>query len=255
MNLRTARLFVALLLLVLLASCASSPSKSSFDDRDGPMQHYRRAVMLFDEGQVERALEEIDRSIDLDSDLPAATFYRGYILWNLGRYGEAETSFRDTVRINPLHLDARMYLASCLEQTGSVDAALRELDAAIALPGVPNIEQVRLNKALILERQGRLDQALGELRAAVTTRPRYHRAHFEMAKILEEMGRPEDALLALRAAEPGYAKDAEYHYRLGSLLFHLRRNEEASRSLRRVLDLGPGTEAAARAQELLKVIG
>lgn len=249
-------LVATVLIAVLCAACASgSSARDAVERREGPMQHYRLAVMYFDQGQVSRAIEEVDRAIKLDSDLPAATYYRGYIYWSLGNFAEAEKSFRDTVRINPLHLDARMYLASCLDQTGRSAEAIEQLDAALAIPGAANLEQVRVNKALILERQGRLGDALQELREAVTTRPRYHRAHYEMAEILRELGRFDEALSSLRAAEPGYEKNAEFHYRLGALLLRLERAQEASRSLQRAVDLGPGTDAAERARELLKVIG
>ena len=247
---------VAPLLLALLLSpgCATGPSRE-VERRRGPMHHYRLGVMYYEQGQVQKALGELERSIRLDDQIPRVHFYRGYVLWNLARYQEAIESFRSAIRINPLFLDARLYLATCLEQLGRPDEALRELDAAIAVPGIANIEQARVNKALILERQGRLDEAILELRRAVTTRPRYHRAHYEMARLLEEQGRFEDALAALDAAAPGYADDAGYHLLRGSVLFRLMRTGQAASEFQRVLELAPGSEAAERAQEMLKVIG
>lgn len=245
---------VLLAALALLAGCASSgPAKSS--RAKGPLHHYQMARMFYEQGQVQRAFEEIRISKDLDDTLPQVHFYEGYMYWNMAKWAEAEKHFRKALSLNAIYLDARMYLAATLEQQGRVEEALAALDAAKRMQNVPNIEQALVNKAMILKRLGRFEEALSELRQAVATRPRYYRAHFEMAGILEQSGEAEEALDALEAARPGYEKSAEFHYRYGAALFRLGRTREAVASLEKAMELAPGTETASRARELLKVIG
>jgi tetratricopeptide (TPR) repeat protein len=240
--------------LALVSGCAS-PGPQKSERAKGPLHHYQMARMFYEQGQVQRAFEEIHASKKLDDTLPQVHFYEGYMYWNMAKWEEAEQHFRKALSLNAIYLDARMYLAGTLEQQGRVEEALAELDAALRMQNVPNIEQARVNKAMILKRLGRLDEALTELRQAVATRPRYYRAHFEMAGILEESGEAEEALDALEAARAGYEKSAEFHYRHGAALFRLGRAREAVVSLEKAMELAPGTETASRARELLKVIG
>jgi tetratricopeptide (TPR) repeat protein len=249
-----APLALALVALSAVSVGCATGGRSSAEEK-GPLHHYQLARMFFERGKAARALEQIDRALEMDDQLPQVHFYQGYIHWSLGNWPEAEAAFRSAIALNPMYVDARMYLASCLEERGDPEAALGALDAALALRNIPKREQVLFNKALVLRRQGRLGGALRLLRQAVEARPRYYRAHFEMAGVLEEAGRLEEALEALEAAAPGYERNAEFHYRRGATLFRLRRAEAAARDLRRAIELAPGSETARRARDLLEVIG
>lgn len=250
-----ASLLVLVSALMLVAGACSSgrPSPSALEK--GPWQHLRMARVHFERGEAKRALEEIEAAHRVDDSVPQVHFYEGFIRWSMREWPAAETAFRRTIELNPLHLDARMYLASTLEEQGEPEAALDALDAALALPSASNLEQVMLNKALVLKRMGRTGEALSELRRAVGLRPRYHRAHYEMALILEELNRPREMLDALDAAAPGYDEDAEFFYRRGAAHFRLSKPERAREDLRRAIDLAPGSETARRARELLEVMG
>ena len=244
---------VAVLWTLLLAGCASSTPEST--RKSGPLHHYQLSRMYYEQGRDQEALDEIERSLRADRGLPQVWFYRGYIFWNLGKWKAAEQSFREALARNPYFTDARMWLATCLEKEGDVPGALAQLDQAAEDRSFATPEKIHLTKALILERQDRLDEALAALRTAVTVRPRFYDAHYEMALVLTKLNRLDEATLSFDAAEPGYAKDPEFHYRRGEALFRMRRRQEAARELRRALELAPGSEAAAKAGQLLKEIG
>jgi Tfp pilus assembly protein PilF len=210
--------------------------------------------MYFEQGRVKEAFDEINRSLHADQSLPQVWFFRGYMYWNLEDWTRAEQDFRAALQRNPFYTDARLYLATCLDRRGLPEQALAELDRAAEDRNFTTPERIYLNKAVILRRQGRLDEALAQLRISVTMRPRFYRGHYEMAQVLVQLGRLEESELAFAAAAPGYSKDAEFHYSWGEALFRMRRREDAARELRRALTLGPGSEAAAKASELLKQI-
>ncbi len=244
-------------LVAALAGCGSAPTPlpAAEAGKNGPLHHYQLGRMYFEQGKVREALEEIDRSLRIDDSLPQVWFYRGYIYWNLSKWKDAEEAFRTALVRNPYYTDARMWLATCLDQQGKPQEALNELDRAAEDRSFQTPEKIQLTKAKILDRQGRLDEALATLRSAVTLRPRFYEAHFAMALVLSKLGRLEEAQLAFDAAEPGYAKDAEFHWKRGEALFRMRRKPEAAKELRRAQELAPGSEAAANAGQLLKEIG
>ncbi len=237
----------------LLAGCASPGPRSR--QKDGPLQHYQLARMHFEQGRVPEALEEIERSISLDDSLPQTHHYKGYIFWNLEQWEDAAEAFEDAIALQPYYTDARMFLATCLENLGRIDEALTQLSEAIRDRTYGAREKVFLNRAMILMRQGRLGEALDDLRRAVELKTRYYRAHFEMARVLDQLDRLEEAFTAFEAAEPGYEKDAVFHYERGKALFRGGLLTEAERMLRRAMELAPGSESAAKARELLGVIG
>ncbi len=250
-----ALLVVALAFALGGAGCATGGEPASAKKKGGPLQHYQLGRMYFEQGRVNEAVQEIDTSLRLDPTLPQVWFYRGYIRWTLEQWAEAEKDFRKALEVNPYYTDARMYLATTRDRQGDLPGALAELDRALLDKAFATPEKIHLTKARILRREKQTEEALASLRAAVTARPRFYEAHYEMGGVLVELGRMGEAETAYRAAEPGYTKNAEYHLRLGETLFNLRRRSEAAAELRRAVELSPGSEAAARAAELLKVIG
>jgi len=246
-------LSVAAVGAAMLAGCgAPTPKIDRKVPQEGALQHYQRARLAFEQNRVPDAMSEIERALKMDPKLPQVWFYRGYMYFTLGDFAKAEADFRTAIERHPFYTDARMYLAACLDQQGKPDAALVELDRALADTTYPTPEQVRLNKALILERVGRRDEALTELRRAVGARPKYYRAHFEMGRLLAAMDRFDEAELAFEAAEAGEGKNPEYQLARAETLLKIGQTNDARARLRRVLELAPGSEAAAKAAALLK---
>jgi tetratricopeptide (TPR) repeat protein len=239
---------------LLLAGCASSPAAGPVK-KDGPLHHYQLGRMYYEQGRVSDALTEIERSLKMDSSLPQVWFYRGYIYWNQSKWKEAETSFRKALEKNGYYTDARMWLATCLDQEGDVAGALEQLDLAAQDRSFPTPEKIHLTRASVLERARRDDEALAELRTAVGEKPRLYEAHYRMALVLARLGKLGEASMAFDTAEPGFIHDAEFHLSRGEVLLRLGRRDDASRELHRTMEIAPGSEWAAKANTLLKEIG
>lgn len=243
-----------LVLLVLVAAGCAAPRGGRSAKSDGPLHHYQLARMHFEQGRVPESLEEIETSLRLDGSLPQVHHYRGYIYWNLEQWHDAAASFERALELQPYYTDARMFLATCLENLGRVDDALAQLDRAERDRTFGAREKVYVTRAMIYKRQGRLGDALADLRQAVELRPRYYRAHYEMALVLDGMDRLDEAIAAFDAAEPGYAENARFHLDKGRALFRHGLLPAAALQLRRAMEIAPGSESAAQARELLEVI-
>jgi Tfp pilus assembly protein PilF len=241
------------LALALGAACSSNPKPGPSED--GPLHAYQLARVMFEQGRVDQALEQIEVSLERDDTIPQTHFFKGYIYWSMERWESAAESFRDALEIHGHYTNARNFLADCLSRMGRHQEALDELAIALEDQAFPNKEKIHFNRSMVYRELGRLEDALGELRAAVAERPRYYPAHYEMARLLEEMRRPERALRAYEAAEPGFREDPEFLLDYGSALLRAGNSAKARVRLRRVLDLAPGSEAAERARDLLEVTG
>jgi tetratricopeptide (TPR) repeat protein len=140
------------------------------------------------------------------------------------------------------------------DRLGKKAEAEAEYRRALEDPAYPSPEKVYLNLGLLYGSQGRDDEAIRELRKAVEIGPRYYRAHFELASRLESAGKFTEAASEYEVAAPDYTSSADYHYRLGFTYLKLKNNPKASEHLKRVIALSPGSENAAKAQDLLAMV-
>jgi len=113
---------------------------------------------------------------------------------------------------------------------------------------------VYLNLGLLHASQGRYQEAIEALRSAVEISPRFYKAHFELASLLDREGNLDEAAREYEAATPAYRTIGEFHYRLGFVYFRLGDKGKAKDSLERAIDVAPGSNSAAQAGELLKLM-
>jgi tetratricopeptide (TPR) repeat protein len=113
---------------------------------------------------------------------------------------------------------------------------------------------VYLNLALLYSSQGRNVEAIESLRNSVEINPRFYKAHFELASLLDREGNLDEAAREYEVATPGYRTVGEFHYRLGFVYFRLGDKAKARDALERAIDVAPGSNSAAQAGELLKLM-
>jgi Tfp pilus assembly protein PilF len=186
-------------------------------------------------------------------DPQVCTVYGKY-LFLAGRYPAAEQQLKRALELDPHLTDARNWLGVSLAQQQRYDEAREQYDLALKDPAYPSPQMVYLNLGMLYRAQGLDDKGIDQLRRAVQIDPRYFKAHFELALALETVGQFDEALDELVVAESAYRTDGTYWYRRGFLEFRLQRANKALDSLRRCLDVSPGSPAAAQARELMEVI-
>lgn len=89
---------------------------------------FNAAFALQRAGQHERAMELMQRAIDVDPKLDRAWYGMGLSLAHLGRNEEALARFREAARLQPLNPYAGYYLASVLAKLGREEEVRAEYE-------------------------------------------------------------------------------------------------------------------------------
>ena len=178
----------------------------------------------------------------------------GEYLFLAGRYPQAEQALTKALTLDPYLTDARNWLGATLTELGRHGEAEAQYLKALEDSAYPSPQLVYLNLGVLHRKQGLDREAIDHFRLAVQIDPRFHQAHFELALALESIGQLDEALDEMVVAEPSYRGDGEYWYRRGFLEFRSDRSHAAMESLRRCIDVSPGSPAAAKARELMGVM-
>jgi Tfp pilus assembly protein PilF len=239
--------------LVVLVACGGRETKQQPIEHD-KVYSIRMAESLYSGGRVSEALAELERALErFPDDASLYNLYGGYCV-RAGRYDEGIRSLERALEIDSYLTDAHNWLGVAYNEQRNHAAAEREFRLALDDPAYPTPEKVYLNLGVMYAEQGRNEEAVEALRRAVGIDPKYFMAHFQLASILERIGKVLEAAREYEVAEPAFRNDGEYWYRRGFAYYRLGEKTKARESLMRVRSVAPGSESAARADELLEVL-
>jgi type IV pilus biogenesis/stability protein PilW len=246
-----------LLAATLAAGCggggASKQPVTKTEDLD-TRDKVRMAQSMLNAGRTGEAVELIEQALAEEPGSAQLHLFYGKVLFQTGRLDRAETAFRTALELDPYLTDAHNFLGVVLSEHGRSEEAEAEFRIALKDPAYPTPEMVYLNLGLLYAGQGRNDDAIAELRRAVEINPRFYKAHFELASLLDREGRIEEAAREYEVAQPDYRNVGEYHYRLGFVYFRLGDKTKAREALERAIEVAPGSNSAAQADDLLRML-
>ena len=224
------------------------------DPQTETARQMRTAQAYLGAGRNVEALQVMEEAVRAAPANAGLRNYYGQVCFLSGRYPEAEEAFRKALELDPYLADAHNNLGALYDRTGRKDEAEREFRLAIADPAYPTPQKAFLNLGLLYGSAGRDSEGIHALRKAVEIDPKYYRAHYELASLLDRTGSLEEAVREYEVAGPEYQSSGEYHYRLGFGHFRLGDRAKARAALTRAIEVSPGSEAAARADEVLKLL-
>ena len=249
-HLRVLCLGVALLAVACGGAKKQEPQQSELT----AAEHIRMAESFLTAGRVDDALGEVDKAILLEPDNSQFYVHRGRFCFEAGRLADAELAFVKALQIDPHLTDAHNFLGAVLNEEGRKDEAEREFRTVLADPAYPTPQRAYFNLGLLYASQGRDTEAIDNLRRAVEIDTKYYGAHFQLASLLDKTGKLEEAASEYEVAGPGFRASGDYHYQLGFVYFRLGRRDPARDSLRRSIEVAPGSRSAAKAGDLLKML-
>ena len=120
-----------------------------------------RSIAWYEKGHFPEALNDINRSIELDSLDASAHLHRGNVLFALNQLEEARSAYEQALKLIPGDSGAWNNLGAALDALGRPDDAIRAFRRATEC-NLPS-QNAFLSMACIQVRSGRLDEAAGTL--------------------------------------------------------------------------------------------
>ncbi|MDG2206516.1 MAG: tetratricopeptide repeat protein [Pirellulales bacterium] len=171
---------------------------------------YNQGVVLENQGQIEAALENFRKVVEMAPTNETALLNIGKALTKHGKAQEAVPILRQVCKLAPENPETHVSLGTALLDMGDIQGAVLELEKGIARkPDYPNAHN---SLGAAFARSGDLVQAVKEFQLAVAQNPDHAAAHNNLGSALAQQGKWKEAALAHRKAlqiNPAYANAAE----------------------------------------------
>ena len=195
--------------------------------------HRLLGMILFERGEVDAALNEFTRAIELRPGYWLHHSTKGVAALRANRYGQAEAPFLRAIELQPDHADAYGYLGTVYLYSGRRDRAIEYYKRSIQASPTPAAWS---NLGAALSDGGQLEEALDAFRQAVALRPRDPLLHRNLGDVLARLGKRDEARSAYtegarlaRNILAVNARSAEAHGALAICLAKLGEFDEAMR--------------------------
>ncbi|MDM7921810.1 MAG: tetratricopeptide repeat protein [Pyrinomonadaceae bacterium] len=215
-------LFLVIFLFAFMAGCSGNAANNSNTPEptpNTPISEYTDAnqaladgIKLLDIGDTEKAIEVLNRAVELNPDLAEAYFRLG-IAYSL-------IEFRDQAAAD-----------ESVEPTPTPS------------PGEKKPKEKKTNSEIAFEK------AVEAYKKIIDSNGEDHAAYYNLGRAYNKLNEDEDAAKALRQAVKLNPEDTEYQTELGSILIKLAKYPEAVGALKKALELDPQN---LEAEELLE---
>jgi len=144
--------FLFLLLVLVLAGCASTEEKKAADKKTDRMVgvNIQLGIEYIKRKKWEYAKERLDAALAIDADNSAANNAMGLLMWNLKEFEKAEYHLTKAVDLAPKDASAQNNLGVFLCQQGKLDEAVERFEKAIKNPLYKTPAEANLNAGLCL---------------------------------------------------------------------------------------------------------
>jgi tetratricopeptide (TPR) repeat protein len=184
------------------------------------------------------ALEASDKALALDPGAIAACSNRGNALMALGRHAEALATYDAALAQTANYAEGWFNRGLALRWLVRPKEALESFEQAIRLK--PDYYQALSNRGALLVALADCGRALESFDAAIALRPDLPEALVNRGAVLGKLGRLEEALASYDAAIAVAPDNAEAFMNKASVLNDLKRTDEALAACERALELAPG---------------
>jgi arylsulfatase A-like enzyme/Tfp pilus assembly protein PilF len=149
-------------------------------DRMAVVEMDRRARVLQQQGQMDRAAELYREMVLIAPESPQVRRYLGDAMTKADRLQEAAEAYRQVIDMNPDDESAHLNLGVVLARLGRPEDAIKCYDLVLRLN--PDNAEAHSDLGAVLIATGRIGEAVEHLSAALKLQPEYPDAEFNMAR-------------------------------------------------------------------------
>ncbi|HXX41193.1 MAG TPA: tetratricopeptide repeat protein, partial [Chthoniobacterales bacterium] len=173
-------------------------------------------VVLATQGHLPEAIEQYERSLQINPRFFAAHDNLAVALSNQGKIGEAIEHYERALQSKPKDAETHNNLANVLVPQGKIIEAIEHYERAIQLK--PDYFDAHYNLGNALANQGKMVEATQQYEQAIQIKPDHAEAHNNLANVLVNQGKMVEAIEHYKRAiqiRPDYF---EAHFNLGNTL-------------------------------------
>ena len=236
-------------LAVVLSGCASDGEL-----KEKAKGHIRIGTAQIQAGQYAQALKELMEAEKLTPDDPVVHYNMGIAYERRGFADDALKEFRKAIALKADYSEAHNYLGTMQLARGMYDEAILSFNRALANPlyETPSVPLYNMGRACVAK--GDLKGAYASFSEAIRKEPRTHLMpvlELNLGVIDYRQGIYLEAERHLQKSVERAPNLAEAHYWLGMTQMQLRKRKEAAESFRKVIQLAPDSDWAAKSRENL----
>lgn len=189
------------------------------------------------QGKPEEALNDIQRALELQKDLPIANSYLAEALVDLNRWDQAQTTIEYAYSLDPNNVDVRRDYAYVMESLGDYVSAAAQYEAAVQLE--PNLPSIRMALGRAYRVNGRFTEALDQFFSVETLFPTNALVPYEIGRTYETyVGDPTSAIESYERAVELDQDFAAPWVRLGVLYYDQGNYPQAALAFEQAVALG-----------------
>ena len=200
-------------------------------------QHVEELCSLFQEGQIERVLLEVEPLLGEFSKSIALYNIKGISCAHLKRFDEAIKSYKKAVLIDPENPITYFNLGVALQDSGQLAEALNQYK--IALSKNPKYLDAILNIGTIFQEKGSFSDAISYFKKALQIDPEHPIAYFKLALALQSIGHLNQALQNYKIAFSKNPECFETLFNMGFIYQEKGLYASAINSFKKTLALNP----------------
>ncbi len=212
--------------------------------------HVLTGFLLDRAGDIEAAIAQYRRALEIDPDHVTACNNLGHALARQGEADEAEALYRRALQWNPWHALACNNLGWLSMEHGRLEEAVGAFTQEITAE--PNHARGHYHLGIALARQGKFELSAEHLEAALTRAPGNPDILTDLGLVRARLGQPEQAERRFLEALQRRPDFARAHFNLGNLYGDLGRYEDAARHFEKTLAIDPDFEQARQHLEQVR---
>jgi tetratricopeptide (TPR) repeat protein len=204
-------------------------------DPEWAQPFYFRGASHLARGEVEAALADLSRAIQLEPDIPYFAYHdRGRALAELGRHEEALADYERAIALRPDVGSTRNRMGTTLYHLGRLDEALAAYTEAIRQE--PARGNFCFDRGAVYLNREQFDEAVADFTRAIELEPAAH-YHFSRGTAYLRQGEPDKALADFNTAIAQSPDHARAWYARGYLHYTNRRCEQGESDFARAVEL------------------
>ena len=246
-----AKIFCAAVLILMTASCSSRQAKIKKSQEKDPTYQYNLGVFYLNEGQLDRAVFHLNRSLTLKPDNYIAYHSLGLVHSIKGEMEKAVEYLQKALSSNPGSTETRNTLGAIYQEMGFLEKAEEEFKTAARDTNYKSRELPYYNLARLYVQKNQMDAAMEYINTALTLNSGLSMGHNLKGIIFEKQGLYGEAIDSYRRAVSKIPDDIGFNYNLAVAYFKNQEYQQAKEIFEEILPLVTDPESQGKIREFL----